>query len=75
MILIFKTNSGIDNPNFLFYIISINVLCMKERVIGNLKKYKYDWFAIVSFICLLLTSHLLFVVLFFVSILLSEFKK
>ena len=48
---------------------------MKERVIDNLKKYKYDWLAVVSFICLLITAHLLFVVIFFISVLLSEFKK
>lgn len=48
---------------------------MKEKVVVNLKKYKYDWLSVVFILFLLLTEHIVFVVLFFVSVLMSEFKK
>jgi hypothetical protein len=48
---------------------------MKKKVINNLKKYKYNWLSVVFILFLLFTKHIVFIVLFFISVLMSEFKK
>lgn len=48
---------------------------MKERVIRNVKKYKYDLFGLISMFLLLITKNILFLILFFIFVVISEFKK
>jgi hypothetical protein len=48
---------------------------MKNRIIGNVTKYKYDWLSVIFFTLLLTTQNVLFLGLFFISVCLSELKK
>jgi hypothetical protein len=48
---------------------------MKEEVIKNVKKYKYDLLGLISLLILLITKNILFLILFFIFIVISEFKK
>jgi hypothetical protein len=48
---------------------------MKEKVIRNVKKYKYDLLGLGSMFLLLITKNLLFLILFFIFVVISEFKK
>ena len=48
---------------------------MREKIINNFKKYRYDWFSIMFILFLLFTEHVIFVVLLFISVLMSELKK
>ena len=48
---------------------------MKNKIITNIKKYKYDWMSLIFITLLLVTQNILFVFLFFVSVCLSEIKK
>jgi hypothetical protein len=47
---------------------------MKEKLINNLKRFKYDWLSLIFFVLLILTQNIIFIIPFLTFILISEFK-